>query len=151
MKKIKRVVYLKMARTFGKGSNGTPVPTIVGENTKVVGDVCSSGVLHIDGAVEGDVCCDELIIGVKGIVLGTVKAQSMHLYGSLQGKAMVDSLFIAKTARLIGDASHSTIAIEPGAYIDGHCFREKTPLISSNEKVAIEADVAVANGNKHAK
>ncbi len=63
------------------------------------------------------------MIGVKGNILGTVKAQSMFLYGTLQGKAVADSLFIAKTAKLIGDATHNTIAIEPGAYIDGHCIR----------------------------
>lgn len=63
------------------------------------------------------------MIGVKGNILGTVKAQSMFLYGTLQGKATADSLFIANTAKLIGDATHNTIAIEPGAYIDGHCIR----------------------------
>ena len=31
---------------------------------------------------------------------------------------------MAKSAKLIGDAAHNTIAIEPGAYIDGHCIRQ---------------------------
>ena len=131
MKKFKRTVYLRLARTFGRNDTGNPVPTIIGENTKVTGDIQSNGILHIDGTVEGDISCDELVIGVKGTVLGTVSVQSMHLYGSLQGKAVVDSLFIAKTARLVGDATHNTIAIEPGAYIDGHCVREKTQLIAT--------------------
>jgi len=139
MKKFKRMFYLKLARTFGRSSGGAPVPTIIGENTKINGDIFSNGILHIDGTVEGDVCCEELIIGMKGFVLGTVKAQSMHLYGSLQGKALVDSLFIARTARLIGDATHNTIAIEPGAYIDGHCIRSKAQPAS--ESVSAEPKI----------
>lgn len=138
MKKFKRTVYLKLARAFGRNNSGVQVPTIIGENTKVTGDINSNGILHVDGTVEGDLNCEELIIGVKGTVLGTVKAQSMHLYGSLQGKAIVDSLFIAKSARLVGDATHNTIAIEPGAYIDGHCVREKPQLIAT-EAIAKEA------------
>lgn len=129
MKKFKRMFYLKLARAFGRGNNGVPVPTIIGENTKLIGNINSNGILHVDGSIEGDVYCEELIIGTKGIILGTVKAQSMHIYGSLQGKALVDSLFVAKTARLIGDLSHNTIAIEPGAYIDGHCIRGKPELV----------------------
>jgi cytoskeletal protein CcmA (bactofilin family) len=45
------------------------------------------------------------------------------LYGILKGKAIVDNLYVSKTAKLIGDATHNSIAIEPGAYIDGHCMR----------------------------
>lgn len=131
MKKFKRMLYLKLARAFGRNNSGVPVPTIIGENTMIKGDINSNGILHVDGNIEGDITCEELIIGNKGTVLGTVRAQSMHLYGSLQGKAIVDSLFIAKTARLIGDASHNTIAIEPGAYIDGHCIRGKAPLTAA--------------------
>ena len=141
MKKFKRMLYLKMARAFGRNNSGVPVPTIIGENTRIKGDINSNGILHVDGNIEGDICCEELIIGNKGNVLGTVRAQSMHLYGSLQGKAIVDSLFIAKTAKLIGDASHNTIAIEPGAYIDGHCIRGKavlTPSMADKPVAALE-------------
>ena len=117
------MLYLKMARAFGNSKKSHHVPTIIGETTKVVGDIKSNGILHVDGSIEGDISCEELVIGVKGNVVGTVKAQSMYLYGTLQGKAIADSLFIAKTAKIIGDVTHNTIAIEPGAYIDGHCIR----------------------------
>ena len=123
MKKFKKMIYLKLARAFGSSNNCRQVPTIIGETTKVCGDINSNGILHVDGYIEGDINCEALVIGVKGNILGTVKAQSMFLYGTLQGKATADSLFIANTAKLIGDATHNTIAIEPGAYIDGHCIR----------------------------
>ncbi|MBE6444154.1 MAG: polymer-forming cytoskeletal protein [Alphaproteobacteria bacterium] len=128
MKKLKRLIYLKLARRLSKSTTGAPVPSIVSENTKVKGDILSDGIIHVDGAVEGDISCDELIIGVKGSVSGSVTANSLQLYGALKGKALVDNLFIAKSAKLIGDAAHNTIAIEPGAYIDGHCIRQGGPI-----------------------
>lgn len=137
-----------MARTFGRSRSERQVPTIIGENTKVHGDITSRGIMHVDGYIEGDINCEELVIGAKGNILGTVKAQSLYLYGSLQGKAVADNLFIAKTAKLIGDATHNTIAIEPGAYIDGHCIRVQTkndgasPVNSSTTTVTAPKVVA---------
>ncbi len=128
MKKLKRLIYLKLARRLSKSTTGAPVPTIVSENTKITGDIMSDGIIHVDGAVEGDISCDELIIGVKGNVVGAVTANSLQLYGALKGKAITDNLFVAKSAKLFGDAIHNTIAIEPGAYIDGHCIRQGGPI-----------------------
>lgn len=123
MKKWKRLLFLKIARRLSRNDNSMPVPTIVGANAKIKGDIISDGILQIDGQVKGDVTCSELVIGLKGCVEGCVTTQDMQLYGTLKGKAIVDNLYVSKTAKLIGDATHNSIAIEPGAYIDGHCMR----------------------------
>ena len=128
MKRLKRLIYLKLARRLSKSTTGAPVPSIVSENTRLNGDILSDGIIHIEGQVEGDIACDELVIGVKGSVNGSIKANNLQLYGVLKGKALVDNLFVAKSAKLIGDAAHNTIAIEPGAYIDGHCIRQGGPI-----------------------
>ena len=124
MKKLKRLLYLNLARRLSKSTTGAPVPSIVSETTRINGDILSDGIVHVDGRVEGDISCEELIIGIKGCVAGSVTANNLQLYGILKGKALVDNLFVAKSAKLIGDAAHNTIAIEPGAYIDGHCIRQ---------------------------
>lgn len=123
MKKIKRLLYLKLARRMSRNSSPESVPSIISEGTKIKGDITSSGIIHIDGKIEGDITCNEVIIGIKGAVMGNVNANNLQLYGSLNGKAVVDQLFVAKSAKMTGDATHNTIAIEPGAYIDGHCVR----------------------------
>lgn len=125
-KKLKRLAYLKFARKLNNAPT-VPVPSIISENTKLTGDIISNGIVHVDGRVEGDITCEELVIGLKGAVIGSVNVSNLHLYGLLQGKANVDKLFVAKTAKLLGDATHNQIAIEPGAYIDGHCIRSGAP------------------------
>jgi len=125
MKNFRRMLYLKVAR-MGRGSN-TPVPSIISFGTKIKGDILGGDVIHIDGRLEGNVCCDELIIGSRGQVLGQVRAKTLSLYGTLQGSAEAENLFIAGSARLTGDALHGSIAIEPGAYIEGRCIRINKP------------------------
>ena len=132
-KKLKRIAYLKFARKLNNAPS-VPVPSIISENTKLTGDIISTGIIHIDGRVEGDISCEELVIGLKGTVIGSVNANNLHLYGQLQGKAVVDKLFVAKTAKLLGDATHNQIAIEPGAYIDGHCIRAGAPIPAEQAK-----------------
>jgi len=63
-----------------------------------------------------------------------VTVTKLQLYGVLNGRVRADNLFIAKSARLIGDATHNTIAIEPGAYVDGHCMRIGTPIPAEQGK-----------------
>ena len=121
MKKFRRMLYLKIAR-MGRGSN-TPVPSIISFGTRIKGNILGGDVIHIDGRLEGNVVCEELIIGVKGYVAGQVKARSLSLYGTLQGSAEAENIFIASGAHLTGDAVHKSIAIEPGAYIEGRCVR----------------------------
>ena len=147
MKKLKRLLYLKLARRLSKSTTGAPVPSIVSENTKIKGDIMSDGIIHVDGHVEGDVACDELIIGVKGSVAGAVTANNLQLYGVLKGKALVDNLFVAKSAKLLGDAVHNTIAIEPGAYIDGHCIRQGGPIPAE----AAKPDLMLVDKSKKSK
>ncbi len=121
MKKFRRMLYLKIAR-MGRGST-TPVPSIISYGTKIKGNILGGDVIHIDGRLEGNIICEELIIGVKGQVIGQVKTKNLSIYGTLQGSAESDNIFIAGGAHLNGDAMHKTIAIEPGAYIEGRCIR----------------------------
>ncbi len=146
MKNLKRMLYLKFAR-MNKQSPSIPVPSIISENTQVKGDIISNGIIHIDGRVEGDVTCDELVIGIKGAVIGSVNVTNLHLYGILQGKAVVDKLFVSKSAKLLGDATHNSIAIEPGAYIDGHCMRAGAPIPAEQSK----PDLMIEDASKRKK
>lgn len=140
MNKIKRKLYLMFARKMSNKAEVAPVPSIVSGNTKVVGNMISKGIIHIDGVVEGDITCQELVIGIKGSVIGAVTSNELQIYGLLQGSAKVDNLFIAKTAKIIGDVKHNSIAIEPGAYIDGHCTRNKSEegLVTNTQETVVK-------------
>jgi len=119
--RFRRMLYLKIAR-MSRGSN-TPVPSIISFGTKIKGNILSGDVIHIDGTLEGNVMCEELIVGSRGHVYGQVKVKNLSIYGMLQGSAEAESVVIAKGARVTGDILHETIAVEPGASIEGRCLR----------------------------
>jgi len=101
------------------------VPCIISTGTKIVGNIEEGDAVHIDGKLEGNICCKELVVGAGGEVKGNVSAKSVELYGELTGSLSADNLFIAGTARFIGDSIYKTIAIEPGAVLEGNCLQNK--------------------------
>lgn len=119
MRKFRKVLFLKLARLM-RGEKSI-VPCIISAGTKIVGNVTDGDIIHIDGRIEGDIICKELVIGAKGEVLGNVEAKSVELYGALNGTLKAENLFIAGSAKFVGDSVYKTIAIEPGAVLVGKC------------------------------
>lgn len=135
----------KPERRTGDGAHERVVPSIVSADLTVTGDLVSSGEIQIDGRVEGDIKCASLIIGISGAVTGEVSAQTVRMHGSVSGQVIAKSVFLASTARMIGDVTHESLAIEPGAFLEGHCRRmADMPDLSLPERGDAAPDVAEA-------
>lgn len=132
MRSLKRLIYLKIAR-MSRGSN-TPVPSIISYDTKIKGDIFGGDTIHIDGKLEGNIVCNEVIIGTRGYILGDIKAKSLSVYGTVNGTIDTGQLFVANNARLIGNTCYNKIALEPGAYVEGSCI----PRAKANNKITEE-------------
>ena len=64
MRKFRRVLFLKLARMMRGEKN--IVPCIISAGTRIVGNITDGDVIHIDGRLDGDVSCRELVIGSTG-------------------------------------------------------------------------------------
>ena len=126
------------------------VPSIVSAELTVDGNLTSNGEVQVDGTVNGDIRCKALIVGIKGSVVGEVTAQTVRMHGSIKGMVRAKSVFLASTARMTGDVEHESLAIEPGAFMEGHCKRiteaapmpaeePRRPPIGAVPKIAIAA------------
>lgn len=122
MRKFRRIMFLKIARLLRGEKN--VVPCIISTGTKIVGNIIDGDIIHIDGKLEGDISCRELIIGPTGCVNGKITAKSLELFGELNGSLAVENLFISSTAKFIGDSIYKTISIEPGAILIGNCNKK---------------------------
>nr|WP_242390524.1 polymer-forming cytoskeletal protein [Pararhodospirillum photometricum] len=103
------------------------MPSIISADLTITGDLASAGEIQIDGRVEGDIRCVTLIIGISGSVTGEIRAERLRMHGSVNGQVNAKSVFLASTARMTGDIVHESLAIEPGAYMEGHCRRLPVP------------------------
>ncbi|MEQ9448077.1 MAG: polymer-forming cytoskeletal protein [Rhodospirillaceae bacterium] len=107
------------------------VPSIISADLSVEGNLVSNGEVQVDGTVKGDIQCKALIVGAKGSVTGEVSAQTVRMHGSIKGMIRAKSVFLASTARMSGDVEHESLAIEPGAYMEGHCKRIAEPAVAT--------------------
>ena len=142
MSSLRRMIYLKIAR-MSRGSS-TPVPSIISYDTKIKGDIWGGDTIHIDGKLEGNIMCNEVIIGTRGYILGDIKAKKISVYGTVNGTIDTEELFVANNAGLIGNSYYNKIALEPGAYVEGNCIpRAKVaPKVVDNENKNSELKAA---------
>ena len=109
------------------------VPSIISADLAIDGNLTSGGEIQVDGVVNGDIKCKVLIVGVKGSVVGEVIAQTVRMHGAVKGMVRAKSVFLASTARMSGDVEHESLAIEPGAYMEGHCKRITETVVTPVE------------------
>jgi len=110
-------------RDMSENTASTNSLSIVSGGLSIEGKLISDGEIQVDGSVKGDIDCQVLTIGVSGLVVGEVIAEAVRVYGKVEGKIQAKSVFLASTASVFGDMLHDSLAIEPGASLEGHCKR----------------------------
>lgn len=109
------------------GGNKRKAPhmdTLVGHNTKIVGDVHFDGGLHIDGLVQGNVDAREagsrLSISERGQVEGEVRVPEIMLNGMVKGDVhAAERVELGAKARVEGNVYYNLIRMEAGATVNG--------------------------------
>ena len=112
-------------------------PTVIGEQSVVVGNIRGEGQFVVSGEVHGDGKIDGgLNLSVTGVWNGHVEAQHAVIAGKITGGlAVLDRLEIGYTAVIRGKVSARTIAIAKGAIIDGDIeVTSESPMLEFEEK-----------------
>lgn len=126
---------------FGKkdGRDGIAmekIDTIIGKETEFKGVLNSSGVLRIDGKVEGEIHHKgDLIVGETGTVVATViHARHISIAGQVKGNVEAEGkLELVTTGRLYGDIKVAGLIIGEGAV-----FRGNSEMKTGEEKPALK-------------
>jgi len=111
----------------GKKSKGasTKVDTIIGQQTRIEGDIHFSGGLHIDGRVKGGVIAEAdstsvLTVSEHGSIEGDVRVPTVILNGSVTGDVRsAERIELAAKARVDGDVYYNLIEMAMGAAVNG--------------------------------
>jgi len=112
-----------MTADAARRSAGNATHSIISRGLKIKGNLTCDGDIHIDGEVEGDVQSRSITIGEGADVRGSISSDSIRVCGSVNGQIKGQSVVLAKTAKLVGDVMHQTLAVEPGAVFEGQCRR----------------------------
>ena len=136
---------------FSKASKSRPaVPSIIGADLTVTGDLSSDGEIHIEGRVDGDVRTHTLLIAEQAHVEGAITADSVVVRGTVRGQIEARTVSLAATARVTGDILHEDLAIERGAHLEGLC-RHRPADGKMPEALPAPSSLAKGNGQGNGK
>lgn len=95
--------------------------TIIGESTKVKGDITGDCDVILQGKFNGKMNLDSLLfVNKTGNVKGKVKTENMIVEGTVEGEIVVqDKIEVRDSGRFNGDLFCKQIAIEEGAFFQG--------------------------------
>lgn len=113
---------------LGKSSNKNQAAeggsvNLIGNGTKITGDIMSNGDVRIDGHLIGNiVTTGKFVLGQSGVVEGNVSSNNADLSGEVKGTVTIEEMLSLKsTAKINGDIVTGKLAIEPGAMFTGTC------------------------------
>lgn len=93
---------------------------VLGENSKITGNVESPGTVFIDGTIIGNVDGAKVILGEHSYISGNIKAGSIIIGGKIDGHLTgTDKVEIKATGHVTGDITTKTLSIAEGGIFNG--------------------------------
>ena len=112
-------------------------PSIISADLKIVGDLSCEGEIQVDGSIDGDIRTKSLLVGETAQIKGEVVAETVNVHGSINGQIKSRDVNLSKTAHVVGDILHENLAIETGAFLEGHCKRMVDKSATNDGKVNV--------------
>ena len=83
------------------------------------------GCLRVNGNIEANLHCRELLVGEQAVIVGSITANRVAVSGRVKGAVSGDSVILHSSAHVEGDVRSRSLSIEEGAVFDG-CSRKVT-------------------------
>jgi cytoskeletal protein CcmA (bactofilin family) len=99
--------------------------SIIPANLTITGDLVSPGDIHVEGVIHGDITCRTLTLSGQPVIQGSVKAETVRVSGTFNGKVEAKKVALTKAAKMMGEIYYETLEIEPGASFEGKLDRLK--------------------------
>ncbi|HEY0896554.1 MAG TPA: polymer-forming cytoskeletal protein [Sphingobacteriaceae bacterium] len=96
------------------------IPALISEGVMFEGRISSAGLLRVEGTLVGEI--DDtvsLVVGETGRIEGNARADSIIIYGAVQGNLSATSITLKKTAAVTGGLRTGRLVIERGATYTG--------------------------------
>jgi cytoskeletal protein CcmA (bactofilin family) len=103
---------------------------IIGEGATIKGEIKEENEITIQGNVDGDIDCKDLIIGKTGSVKGKIKADTLYVEGSVEGEINVKELLkMMSSSYISGKINYGSLQINEGGKLIGELeFKDKNTV-----------------------
>ena len=92
--------------------------SILATDFQITGSLRSTGEIHIDGIVNGEVVANAIMVGQSGTVIGDLIADRVTVAGTVHGTITASSVALMKTARVHADMRCHEFTTAPGAILE---------------------------------
>ncbi len=118
------------ARGTARGANETTL-SIIAAGTSITGDISCSGVLKVEGQIDGSVLqARQVMLAKDGAIRGHVTAHEIVLGGVVDGNvSAANRLELQPTAVVNGDITTKSIVVMEGARINGAVKMSELALV----------------------
>jgi cytoskeletal protein CcmA (bactofilin family) len=106
----------------------TPPPLSIPRKAVVEGSIKYSGNVVLEGTVLGEVWCANLLITERGIVDGTICADTATIMGEASGAIYANRVTLKTACSVTSDIFHKSLSLENGCYFEGKSRRVANPL-----------------------
>ena len=100
---------------------------IIGEGATIKGEIIEENEITVNGSVDGDIQCKNLIVGKTGSIKGKIKADTLYVEGSIEGEINIKELLkLMSSSYVSGKMSYGSLQINEGGKLLGELeFKDK--------------------------
>lgn len=114
---------------------------ILGESSKISGDVEALGTIIVDGTIIGHVTGEKVILGDKACVRGDIAANNIVIGGMVEGQIKgKERVELRPTGRVRGDIFTPRLSVMEGAVFNGTSCMDKIEQTSQSEPAEEKTD-----------
>ena len=123
-----------------------PAPTrsLIDSWLVITGNLQSEGEIQVEGRIEGDIRCANLIVGKDANIMGSIIAEEVIVRGKVKGSIRANRVTLQDTAIVESDIYHKSMSIEQGACFEGASKRRDQPLTIELDQSGTEMLKAIA-------
>lgn len=125
---------LKPEQQAPSGSNEATPPraapvreeSVISQDLTIEGQAITircKGTLRINGNIQADLHCVELLVGPQAMIAGSITAKQVAVSGHVNGAIFGDSVVLHSTANVDGEIHARSLSIEQGASFDGRSHK----------------------------
>ena len=93
---------------------------IIGEGATIKGEIVEENEITVQGNVDGDIQCKDLIVGKTGSIKGKIKADTLYVEGSVEGEINIKELLkLMSSSYVSGKITYGSLQINDGGKLIG--------------------------------
>lgn len=103
-------------------SANAPAQSVIGNDLSIEGETITircKGSLRVNGDIQADLHSQELEVGREGRITGSIAADTVNVFGHVNGAIQGGQVILHASAEVDGDIHSGNLAIESGASFDG--------------------------------